>query len=185
MMELSVPVAVSWEMIASPASTPVMAACRARCGEMATPATTARITTTAGSSIRVKPLRSQRIRHAFVDSAAPVKPAAICDCTRRIFPMILWTMAGPTPSRPTSGTVRKPVTITQPADRAAEAMWRRLCAGARAPWLDDIGRLRADGDDPEASLDIWSVALAAALKDPARRQTAASVLARLRKMGDQ
>ncbi len=45
--------------------------------------------------------------------------------------------------------------------------------------------MRADGDDFEASLDIWSVALTACLKDPQRRETASTVLARLRKLADE
>ena len=88
--------------------------------------------------------------------------------------------SSPPPQRTTSG--RKPVVITRPADRAADAVWRRLCEGLTESWLDEIGALRIPGDDFEASLDIWSVALTAALKEPAQRETASHVLARLRKL---
>ena len=89
----------------------------------------------------------------------------------------------PTPKGTTAGW--EPVAITRPSDRAAEAVWRRLCEGLSEPWLDEIAALRADGDDFEASLDIWSVALTASLKDSERRETAAAVLARLRKLADE
>ena len=74
--------------------------------------------------------------------------------------------------------------MTQRSDRAADAVWRRLCEGLSARWLDDIRRLRTESDDFEKSLDIWSVALTAALKDPDRRETASTVLARLRQLSD-
>ena len=86
---------------------------------------------------------------------------------------------------PTTG--RKPIAITRPADRAADAVWRRLCVGYTASagsWLDEIGNLRVPGDDFPRSLDIWSVALTAALKDPDRRETASAVLARLRRLSE-
>ena len=66
-------------------------------------------------------------------------------------------------------------------------MWRRLCVGltvSTGSWLDEIGDLRVPGDDFPRSLDIWSVALTAALKDPDRRETASAVLARLRRLGE-
>ncbi len=86
---------------------------------------------------------------------------------------------------PTTG--RKPVAITRPADRAANAVWRRLSVGVPASagsWLDDIRLLRVPGDGFQASLDIWSVALTAALKNPSRRETASVVLTRLRRLAD-
>ena len=73
---------------------------------------------------------------------------------------------------------------TRPIDSAADAVWRRLCQGLSAPWLDEIGALRADGDGFEASLDIWSVALTAALRDRDRRPTASPILARLRRLAE-
>ncbi len=92
-----------------------------------------------------------------------------------------------TPSPRSQGTTAgwEPVAITRPADRAAEALWHRLCEGLAAPWLDEIRELRDEGDGVEASLDIWSVALTSALKDPACRETASIVLARLRKLSDE
>ena len=84
---------------------------------------------------------------------------------------------------PTTGG--KPVAITRPADRAADAVWRRLCVGFTKPWLDEIANLRVPGDDFPASLDIWSVALTAALRDTDRRETASVVLARLRRLGEE
>ncbi len=63
-------------------------------------------------------------------------------------------------------------------------MWRRLCDGLTASWLDEIRGLRADEDGFEASLDIWSVALTAELKDPQRREVAAAVLGRLQQLSD-
>ena len=60
------------------------------------------------------------------------------------------------------------------------------CAwGTATPWLDEIWALRTAGDGFEAALDIWSVALTAALKDPDRKETASTVLARLHKLTDQ
>ena len=87
---------------------------------------------------------------------------------------------------PTTGS--KPVAITRSADRAADAVWRRLCVGLAAPsrsWLDEIGTLRVPGDDFPASMDIWSVALTAALKNPTRRETASVVLTRLRRLSEE
>ncbi len=84
--------------------------------------------------------------------------------------------------------------ITRPADRAANAVWRRLCAGFTASsgpsgpsgsWLHDIGDLRVPGDNFQTSLDIWSVALTAALKNPTRRETASVVLTRLRRLAEE
>ena len=69
-------------------------------------------------------------------------------------------------------------------ERAADAVWRRLRARLSEEWLDAIRRLRTKDDDFEASLDIWTVALTAELKNPARRETAASMLARLRKLAE-
>lgn len=71
------------------------------------------------------------------------------------------------------------------SDRAAEAIWRRLCEGLSESWLDDIRRLRTASDEFDASLDIWSVALAAELKDADHRDTASIVLARLRKLSEE
>jgi hypothetical protein len=70
-------------------------------------------------------------------------------------------------------------------DRAADAVWRRLADGLSSEWLLDIRNLRTDGDDLDATLDIWSVALIAELKDPARRDTASTVLGRLRHLSDE
>ncbi len=89
-------------------------------------------------------------------------------------------MSSSQPSHPTAAG--KALNITRASDRAARAVWRRLCLGASAPWLDEIWALRITGDGFEASLDIWSVALTAALKDPDRKEIASTVLARLRKL---
>lgn len=70
-------------------------------------------------------------------------------------------------------------------DRATDAIWRRLAEGIVAPWLDDIRTLRAPGDDIDASLDMWSIALIAELKDPGRKAYASTVLARLRQLSDE
>jgi hypothetical protein len=81
-----------------------------------------------------------------------------------------------------------PVTDVVPSgrlsDRAADAVWRRLCDGLSDDWLAEARDLRSDGDDFETSLDVWSVALIAALKDPDRKETASTVLTRLRRMAD-
>jgi hypothetical protein len=71
------------------------------------------------------------------------------------------------------------------ADRAADAVWRRLCAGLSESWLDDIRVLRSGGDDFEASLNIWSAGLTVELKDPDRREKASMVVSRLRKLADE
>jgi hypothetical protein len=63
-------------------------------------------------------------------------------------------------------------------------VWRRLCKGHSADWLDAIRDLRADGDDFESTLDIWAVALTAELRNPLRRQTASTVLGRLQQLSD-
>ena len=84
-----------------------------------------------------------------------------------------------------STTGRTPVAITRPVDRAANAVWRRLCVGCSASWLDEIGVLRVPGDDFQTSLDIWSVALTAALKDPDHREIASVVLTRLRRLAEE
>ena len=95
------------------------------------------------------------------------------------------SMANPTPipNRTTAGW--EPVAITQPADDAAEAAWQKLCEGLTASWLDEIASLRAVGDDLEASLDIWSIALTAELKNPDHKDSDALVLTRLRKLADE
>lgn len=71
------------------------------------------------------------------------------------------------------------------ASRAADAVWRRLSDGLAEPWLDDIRRLRTDRDGFDASLDIWSVALTAELKNAGHRDTASIVLRRLRQLSDE
>ena len=71
------------------------------------------------------------------------------------------------------------------SDRAADAVWRRLCKGLSEPWLDDIRRLRTVEDDFDASLDIWTVALTAELKDAGHRDTAAIILAQLRQLAEE
>lgn len=65
------------------------------------------------------------------------------------------------------------------AERAADAVWRRLCDGVTAEWLEEIRGLRTNGDDFEASMDIWTVALTAELKNPTHKDDAAEVLGRL------
>ncbi|NNF41877.1 MAG: hypothetical protein HKO59_09640 [Phycisphaerales bacterium] len=80
-------------------------------------------------------------------------------------------------------------TMTDPAlvrrwDRAADALWRRLCEGVSAPWLDEVRQLRTERDGYSASLDIWTVAITAELKNPARRDEASVVLSRLRQLPD-
>lgn len=87
------------------------------------------------------------------------------------------------PPHPTAAG--KALDATRASDRAARAVWRRLCLGLSAPWLDEIWKLRATGDGFDASLDIWSVALTAALKDAARREVASTVLSRLRRLTEQ
>ncbi len=89
-------------------------------------------------------------------------------------------MSSSQPPHPTA--TGKVLDVTRAADRAARAVWRRLCLGTSASWLDEIWALRITGDGFEASLDIWSVALTAALKDPDRKEIASTVLARLRKL---
>ncbi len=89
-------------------------------------------------------------------------------------------MSSSQPPHPTA--TGKALDTTRASDRAARAVWRRLCLGTSASWLDEIWALRITGDGFEASLDIWSVALTAALKDPDRKEIASTVLARLRKL---
>ncbi len=89
-------------------------------------------------------------------------------------------MSSSQPPHPTA--TGKALDVTRASDRAARAVWRRLCLGTSASWLDEIWALRITGDGFEASLDIWSVALTAALKDPDRKEIASTVLARLRKL---
>lgn len=71
------------------------------------------------------------------------------------------------------------------ATLAPAAVWRQFTAGLAEPWLEEIGRMRVDDDDLERSMDIWSVMLIAALRDPVRRPTAAAVIARLRRFSDE
>ena len=87
-------------------------------------------------------------------------------------------MSAPTDPPPSAVPPRRSV-------RAADAVWRRLSAGLRESWLDDIRGLRADNDDFEATLNIWSAALTVELKDPGRRETASIVVARLRKLAEE
>ena len=87
------------------------------------------------------------------------------------------------PPHPTA--TGKALDASRATDRAARAVWRRLCLATSAPWLDEIWALRTAGDGFEATLDIWSVALTAALKDPDRKEIASTVLTRLRKLTDQ
>lgn len=70
-------------------------------------------------------------------------------------------------------------------DRAADAVWRRLADGLNEPWLDDVRGLRTGGDDLDATLDMWSIALIAELKNPDRKSAASTVLARLRQLSDE
>ena len=71
---------------------------------------------------------------------------------------------------------------TRKADRAAEAVWRRLTEGITADWLNDVRDTRAEGDDYSTTLDIWSAALTAELQNPAHKEDAAVVLTRLTKL---
>jgi hypothetical protein len=90
------------------------------------------------------------------------------------------------PSQPPHPTATgKVLDVSRAADRAARAVWRRLCLGTSAPWLEEIWDLRTTGDGFESTLDIWSVALTAALKDADRKEIAATVLARLGRLTDQ
>lgn len=73
----------------------------------------------------------------------------------------------------------RPIEVAVPTDDAAPALWRRLTSGLTDPWLDEIAVIPIEGDDIETSLDIWTVALTAALRDGTRRETAACVLKRL------
>ncbi|MHC5114579.1 MAG: hypothetical protein ACYTGP_09150 [Planctomycetota bacterium] len=73
----------------------------------------------------------------------------------------------------------RPVAIDLKTDDSVDATWRRLCAEVRASWLEEIRTLRVSDDDLETSLDIWTVALTAELKDTTRRETASTLLARL------
>ena len=84
-------------------------------------------------------------------------------------------------SAPSSNSFKSPDGSSSPrvADRAADAVWRRLAEGHSAPWLDDIRTMRYKTDDFETSLDIWTVALTAELKNPVRRETASRILRRL------
>ncbi|MHC5115291.1 MAG: hypothetical protein ACYTGP_12785 [Planctomycetota bacterium] len=84
-------------------------------------------------------------------------------------------------ARPTAADTN-PIEINTPADQAADALWEKLCEGCDAPWLEEIRELRYEGDDLERSLDVWSVGLIAALKQPGRREQASVVLARLSQM---
>jgi hypothetical protein len=76
------------------------------------------------------------------------------------------------------------IEILGPADQAPRAVWRWLSQRETEPWLDEIGALRAEQDDLDRSLDIWSIALIAALSAPERREAASRVMARLRKLSD-
>ena len=64
-------------------------------------------------------------------------------------------------------------------DPAADAAWQAISAGLSESWLEDIRGLRTERDDVETSLNIWSVALTAELRNPAHRRTASLMLARL------
>ena len=88
----------------------------------------------------------------------------------------------PSPSpRPATPDFRL-VTMTDPSDAAADALWERLTAGQSARWLEEVRELRGPGDTLETSLDVWSVGLIAALKKAARREVASIVLTRLSQM---
>ncbi|MCP3904987.1 MAG: hypothetical protein GY715_15290 [Planctomycetes bacterium] len=91
-----------------------------------------------------------------------------------------------TTSSPTSRSIAptEPIVIMTPEDEAADALWAGLCAGCDAPWLDEVRDLRYHGDDVERALDVWSVGLIAALKQPDRREVASVVLRRLSRMPD-
>ena len=112
-------------------------------------------------------------------TASPGEAQAVCGRRLAIGPM---RNAMETSSRAAD---QGPIEILGPDVRTPEAVWRRLSKGENAPWLDDIGQLRTDHDDLDRSLDIWSVALIAALSDPERRETAARIVARLRKLSDE
>ncbi len=86
-------------------------------------------------------------------------------------------------SHPT--TAGRALDATRASDRAARAVWRRLCLGLSASWLDEIWALRVDGDGFESTLDIWSVALTAALRHPDRQEIASTVLSRLNRLTEQ
>ena len=88
----------------------------------------------------------------------------------------------PSPTHPPSGTGFPPVTITDPSDAAADALWERLTAGQTAAWLEEVRELRGPGDTLETSLDVWSVGLVAALKRAERKEVASIVLTRLSQM---
>jgi hypothetical protein len=92
--------------------------------------------------------------------------------------------SSPSPDRAAPAPLEIPIGMSAPADRSPEDVWRRLTAGCNESWLAEIGTLRVEDDDLERSLDIWSIMLIAALRDPKRRDTAAAVLARLRRMTD-
>ncbi len=92
--------------------------------------------------------------------------------------------SSPTPDRTAPAPLEIPIGMSAPADQSPEEVWRRLTAGDTESWLAEIGALRVEDDDLERSLDIWSIMLIAALRDPERRDTAAAVLARLRRMAD-
>ena len=77
-----------------------------------------------------------------------------------------------------------PVDIRTTPDQAATAAWRQLTSGLSASWLHEIETMRTKNDDLDISLDIWSIALIAALKDDTRRETASIVLTRLRRLDD-
>ena len=94
-------------------------------------------------------------------------------------------MATSSPSPKPNVTGREPVEIASPVPVAPDVAWRRLCNGLSASWLDEIRDHRMERDDLDTSLDIWAVALIAALKDPARRATAATMLGRLRRLSDE
>ncbi|MHC4990533.1 MAG: hypothetical protein ACYTGC_06090 [Planctomycetota bacterium] len=89
-----------------------------------------------------------------------------------------------TPS-PKSDSTPPTATMSRRTDRAADAVWRLLCQGESAPWLEMIRTLRVEQDSFEATMDIWAVALTAELKDPAHREVASRVLARLRRLSEE
>ena len=62
-------------------------------------------------------------------------------------------MSSSQPPHPTA--TGKALDATRASDRAARAVWRRLCLGASASWLDEIWALRTVGDGFEASLADW------------------------------
>ncbi len=63
-----------------------------------------------------------------------------------------------------------------------DEVWDHLSGGISTPWLDAIRDLRTEEDGTEASLDIWSIALAAELKVPDRREAVSVILTRLSKL---